>query len=352
MVALLERLPARARLALSVLGGVAAVVVLMLWLSGAFTRKVQPGPAATPARAPADLARAPVEVVQVPVWREAVGSIAAEHETTVAAQLLGRVVEVHAAAGAHVASGALLVRLDAAEHRARLDQAEAALRQAQDHHGRTERQRRAGTASESALVQATNDLEAARARAAEARTVLDYTELRAPVDGTVIDRACEVGDTVTPGRPLVRLYDRLQLVAVVPESLRSRLAPGQVVTVHVDALGERGCEGTVRELVPEADALSRSFRVKVTGPCPPGLIPGMFGRLRIPLGEREELRVPASAVRYVGQLPLVLRVLPDGTLLRQFVRTGAAAGDRVVVVSGLAPGDVVVTDAARAGAAP
>lgn len=350
---LLQRLPGPARLGLLALAGIGAVLALMLWLSGAFTAKVEPGPTAPAPKAAADLPTEVVEVVRVPVTREVVGSIAAEHETTVAAQLLGRVAEVHAAAGQHVAAGDLLVRLDAAEHRARLDQAEAALRQAQDHHDRTERQQRAGAASESQLVQARSDLEAARARVAEARTIIGYTELRAPGAGTVIDRACEVGDTVTPGRPLVRLYDRLQLAAIVPESLRAHLRLGQTVRVRVDALGEGECEGTVSEIVPEAQALSRAFRVEVTGPCPPGLIPGMFGRMRVPLGEREELRVPATAVRRVGQVPVVFRVLPDGTLLRQFVRTGQPAGDRVVIVSGLAAGDRIVTDAARvAGARP
>lgn len=344
---LLQRLPGPLRVALLSLAGVGAVVALMLWLAGTFSAKVAPGPTAPAARAPADLPTEVVEAVRVAVVREVVGSIAAEHETTVSAELVGRVVEVHAAAGQRVAQGDLLVRLDATEQRARLDQAEAALRQAQDHHDRVERQRGAGAASESQLVQARSDLEAARARVAEAGAVLGRTELRAPAAGTVIDRACEVGDTVTPGRGLVRLYDRLQLAAVVPESLRARLAVGQAVRVRVDALGEGECEGTISEIVPEAQALSRAFRVEVTGPCPPGLIPGMFGRMRIPLGERDELRVPVTAVRRVGQVPIVLRLLPDGSLLRQFVRTGRTLGDRVVITSGVAPGDRIVTDATR-----
>lgn len=346
-VALLERLPGGLRLGLAAAAGALSMVALMLWLAGAFTEKVQPGPPAPLPSAPSDLPTEVVAVVRIPVVREAVGSIAAEHETAVAAQLLGRVAEVQATPGRAVAQGELLVRLEAAEHRARLDQAEAAQRQAQDHHGRIERQHRAGAASESQLVQAQTALEAARGRVEEARTILGYTELRAPGAGTVIERLCEVGDTVTPGRTLVRLYDRLQLVAVVPESLKAHLAVGQRVSVRVDALGDQECQGTVSEVVPEAEALSRAFRVKVTGPCPPGLIPGMFGRMRVPLGERDELRVPATALRRVGQVPVVFRVLPDGTLLRQFVRVGPQVGDRLVVTSGLAAGDRVVADATR-----
>lgn len=338
-----------ARLRLGGLVGVAtaSIVILMLWLSGAFRDEVPPGPPLPQSPLGADLPLVEVEVAQVPLYRDVVGSIAATHETSVAAQLLGRVLEVEAGPGTHVAKGALLVRLEGAEHRARLEQAEASLRQALDRHDRLERERAAGTASEGQLVQARAELEGARARVDEARTVLGFTELRAPADGTVIDRLCEVGDTVTPGRTLVRLFDRLQLVANVPESLRRRLSVGQALSVHIDALGEEPCEGVVSEIVPEAEALSRAFRVKVTGPCQAGVIPGMFGRLRVPLGEREELRVPASALRRVGQVSLVFRALPDGALLRQFVQTGPTTGERVVITSGLAAGDRVVVDAAR-----
>ncbi|MCO5169781.1 MAG: efflux RND transporter periplasmic adaptor subunit [Planctomycetes bacterium] len=324
-----------------------AIVALMLWLAGTFTPQVPPGPPAAPPPPPPDVELIGVDLVSVPVVREVVGTIAAERERAVAARLLGRVEEVHASPGVAVAEGALLVRLEQAEHRARLEQAQAALRQAADRHDRLERERRAGTASEAQLVHARTELEAARAREEEARTVLSYTELRAPAAGTVIERLCEVGDTVTPGRTLVRLFDRLQLVATVPESLRQRLSVGDAVAVRIDALGDEECEGRIAEVVPEADPLSRAFRVKVTGPCHPGVIPGMFGRMRVPMGERHELRVPRSAVRRAGQVALVFRAVPDGGLLRQFVQTGAVVGDQVVVTSGLVEGDRIAADAAR-----
>ena len=67
-----------------------------------------------------------------------------------------------------------------------------------------------------------------------------------------------------------------------------------------------------REIVPEAQAESRSFQVKVTGPCPPNVYSGMFGRIFIPLGEEEVLVVPPEAVRRVGQLDEV-DVVENGT---------------------------------------
>jgi multidrug efflux pump subunit AcrA (membrane-fusion protein) len=98
--------------------------------------------------------------------------------------------------------------------------------------------------------------------------------------------------------------------------------------------------------VPSAQAASRSFEVKVTGPCQPGVVTGMFGRLHIPLDDVDELRVPRRAVRSIGQLDLV-DVVVDGRAVRRFVRLGAADGDSVQVLSGLAAGETVLLGPGR-----
>lgn len=340
----LSRLPRPVRAALAALAGLGAMLLLMAWLAGAFVTRIPPGPPAAPPRVPPGVEVLEVRPVTVPVVREVTGTVAAEHETTVAAQVLGRVVEVAATPGEHAAAGRTLVRLDPSEHRARLEQAEALVRQAEDRLARVESLLQAQAISESEAVRARTDVDAARARASEARTVLGYTHVVAPTDGVVIERLVEVGDTVTPGRPLVRLFDRLQLVAVVPESLARHVAVGQQVGVRIDAL-DLDCQGGIAEVVPQAEAVARAFKVKVTGPCPAGVIPGMFGRMRVPLGTREELRLPASALRQVGQLTTVLRVVGDGQLLRQLVHTGARVGDEVVITAGLRRGDRVVARA-------
>ena len=63
--------------------------------------------------------------------------------------------------------------------------------------------------------------------------------------------------------------------------------------------------------MPEAQSDSRTFQVKVTGPCPPGIYSGMFGRFLIPLDDEEVLVIPGQAVRHVGQLDMV-DVVEDG----------------------------------------
>ena len=135
----------------------------------------------------------------------------------------------------------------------------------------------------------------------------------------------------------------MQLVASVRESLTHQLEEGQSIGVEIERLNKQ-CSGTIAEIVPEAQANSRSFQVKVTGPCPSGIYSGMFGRILIPLGQEEVLVIPARAVRNIGQLQLV-DVLKEGHIVRRSIRTGRRFGEDVEVLSGLQEGEQVVVAA-------
>lgn len=336
---------------------VGGIVVLLIWLGGGFHERIEPGPTQVGMHL---LGRAPtvaVESVTVPLSEEAVGTVQAAHETEVGAKIMARVLAVHFQAGQHVEKGQVLVELGRSDLEARLSQAQAAvdaaraaLDQAQTNYDRIARLRMQDSASELEFTTATNELSAAkanheRARSAlrEAEVVREYATIRSPLDGVVIDKAVDVGDMVKPGQTVLRLYDQLQLVATVRESLATRLQIGQQLPVTLEALDLR-CEGTISEIVPEADVLSRAFYVKVTGPCPPGVIPGMFGRLHIPIGERQELQIPRAAVRRVGQIPYVYRVVGDTQVERAFIQVAREHNDQVAVASGLSAGDRIVAD--------
>jgi multidrug efflux pump subunit AcrA (membrane-fusion protein) len=107
---------------------------------------------------------------------------------------------------------------------------------------------------------------------------------------------------------------------------------------------DHACSGTVSEIVPEAESESRTFQVKVTGPCPEGVYAGMFGRLSIPVGEESVLLVPREAVRTVGQVECV-DVAVKGVRRRRAVRLGRVIDGQVEVLSGLAAGEGIVIDA-------
>lgn len=348
------------------LGFTAAVVVLLLWLAGAFEAKIDQRTATddvAASRVPVG-SRETIDAVQITVPRieTAVGSVQAVHELTVASKLLARVESINVTAGASVQSGEVIAILDSEDLQARLEQSTAAVAAAQARRDQASREferikevfasgaasnlelNRAQAASEAADAELTRAQQAQR----ESETVLGYATIRAPMSGVVIDKLVEAGDTVGPGQPMVTLYDpdRMQLVASVRESLTRRLEVGHEVDVQIEAIGLQ-CSGTVSEIVPEAAQGSRSFLVKVTGPCPEGVYSGMFGRLLIPLDDEQVLVIPADAVRRVGQIELV-DVVVDQHILRRAVRTGRPMpGDRIEILSGLEAGESVALPARR-----
>lgn len=349
-------------------GFAVVVVILLLALAGRFHRKVGHEAAAGPppgGRAIGDTPLVAARLIQAPRVETAVGTIRAVHETAVASKLLAKVVAVNVQAGQPVRRDEVLVRLDDEDLRARLQQAEASVAaaraardQAQIEHDRVRDLVSRNVASsiefervQSALKAAAAELERAEQARREAETVLAYATIRSPIDGLVVDKRVEAGDTVGPGQVLLMLYDptRMQLVANVRESLAQRLDVGQTIGVRIDALGKT-CDGRVSEIVPQAEAASRSFQVKVTGPCPPGVYSGMFGRLLIPLEHEEVLVIPRAAVRQVGQLHIV-DVAEDGRLGRRVVQLGRTFGAEVEVLSGLRAGEQVAVGGGAGGGA-
>jgi RND family efflux transporter MFP subunit len=335
----------------------AGVIVLLLWLAGKFSPKV---PfyfvTAKPDASAVDVPRVSVRLVRLPVVESAVGTIRAVHETSVGSKLLARVVEVNLKAGQKVQAGDVLIRLDDIDLRAKLQQAKAAVAAAEavKNQAAADEKRYAQLVetkavsrqeyekSATALRSAEADLLRAQEAVNEVQATLDWATVRSPIDGVVVDKKVDAGDMVTPGQMLVTLFDpkRMQLVASVRESLAHRLEPGQNIDVQVEGL-KKQCQGTISEVVPEAQSASRSFSVKVTGPCPTGVYSGMFGRLLIPLDVEAVLLIPRRAVREVGQLDLV-EVVENGQVRRRAIRTGRTFGEDVEVLSGLREGEEVV----------
>lgn len=357
---------------LSILVTGAVLVVALLALAGTFHRKVGgPHDVAAVRRLAAGQSVVEARLIKAPVIESAVGTIRAVRETAVAAKILARVTEVHVQAGQKVAAGDVLVRLDDRDLKARLQQANAAheaaraarrqadveFRRVKDLFEKNQAAAIEFERAQTALDSATAEVARAAANASEAETNLAYSVIASPIDGVVIDKAVEVGDTAQPGRTLLTLYDptRMQLVAAVRESLTDRLKVGQSIGVQIGAISLT-CEGTISEIVPESQSASRSFLVKVVGPCPPGIHPGMFGRLLIPLDERDVIVLPKSAVRRIGQLDVVDVVEPTSAgeeLRRRVVQLGRDTSDAdVEVLSGLTAGQRVVLASAPSGQEP
>ncbi len=286
---------------------------------------------------------------------EAVGTLRAATRTVIASRLLAVIDEITVAAGDQVQQGDVLVRLQDSELRTREQQAEQALRAAEANREDAEKdlernqdlyQKRAvskSTLEESdRRVQVTRaDEQRAEQAVEEARVMLSYTVIKAPKAGRVVDRLAQVGDTIRPGDSILVLYDAtsLRLEAAVPERLVARMSVGDQLQAYIDAR-EESYAATVDEIVPQADAKSRSFLVKAALPRSEGLFEGLFGRLRIPVGERRHLYLPSQAIQHMGQLEFVN--LATGQ--RRMIKTGNVGDDatRVEVLSGLNAGEEVV----------
>jgi RND family efflux transporter MFP subunit len=342
----------------------AVVLLMMAWLTGRFQRKVSADHRVPNDRSAQGVRLVGVRKLSVPAVEAAVGTITPVYESRVASKVLGRVVQVNVIAGQTVRKGDTLVRLDDADLAARVAEARAALEgaRAEDEQARREVARgeklhaegvisdtdweRCQTRARTAAAQ----VERARQSASEAATGLSFAAVQAPLSGTVVDKQVNVGDIVRPGDPLFTLYDpsRLQLVGSVREALAARIRVGQAVEIQLASLGE-SCDAEVTEIVPEADATSRSFSVKAAWSCGPHAYKGMFGRLLIPLALEDVLVVPRSAVTRVGQLDLV-DVAVKGQLFRRIVQLGRPSEDgaTVQVLSGLREGEEVALAPAMA----
>jgi len=280
------------------------------------------------------------------VTEEVVGTVRAKLHATLEAKLSGRIDKLPVVLGQRVKAGELVARLDAAEINARLDQAEASLEQAERDWKRISAlfEQQAVTRAEYDAAQSRDRV--ARGAAAEAKAMMSYVEIVAPFDGVVTKKWADVGDLAVTGKPLIAIEDpsAMQLEADVPQAIASSVHRDARLAIQVDGVSGE-LTGTVSEIAPAADPISRTFRVKVDLSEKPGLSSGQFARLLVPIGDSDSLRVPASAVVQRGQLEIVFVVANQHAQLH-LVKTGKRVGDEMEILSGLHAGDAVVIDGA------
>jgi len=324
-------------------------------------------PAALPAaaeQAAAQLATAEVASRTVPREYRLDGVVEAVNRTTVSAQTQGQVEEILYDVDDFVKKGEVLVRLRDNEHRARVAQAAAELKsataqlvRAEDEYARVEGlfKKKSASASEmdnaeAELTSAQARLEAAQAALEQAQEQLNYTEIRAPYSGIVINRQVELGEIASPGQPV--------MTGVSLEALRVAVDVPQSVIPAVRELGEVKVylsDGDVVEptritVFPFADLGSNTFRVRLDLPeAVQGLFPGMFVKTGFITGKKDELTVPQAAVVYRSEVTGVYVVDADGAVRMRQIRVGRNLGDELVVLSGLTEGETVALDPIAAG---
>jgi RND family efflux transporter MFP subunit len=289
------------------------------------------------------------------------GHIHAQKEESLAFRIDGRIIKRHVDVGQVVRPNDLIAELDPSPQRdalnaaqAKLAAAEATLREASNN---LERKRALTVqgwstkadydAAERSFNTTKAQLDVAKAQLHEAEDHFSYSELRADAPGVVISRSAEAGEVVKAGQPIVTLAQGGGRDAVfdVPATLMRQISPDVVATVSLTDDPDVRTVGRVRETAPQADPITRSFRVKVglDEPSEAMLLGAtVFGQARL-LGSKG-IELPATALTMVDNKPAVWVVDPKSLRVSlRSVELDRHDSSSVVVSQGVQPGELVVT---------
>lgn len=272
------------------------------------------------------------------------GTVVPRTKALIESKITGHILELNAEPGQSVKAGDILVRIEAPEISAQVDRAVAAMELARRNDARMRKlfDRQAATRAE--IEAAESQLLQAKAAETEAESMQAYATVPAPFDGVVSGQFANVGDLSTPGRALVEIEipSGRQFEASVSESLINSIELGDKHQIQFAELA-RPVAAELVEINPAGERSSRSWLAKWNLPENPRIRSGSFGRVSIPAGESVAIVIPLSTVMRLGQLEQVF-VAHDGRAVLRLVKIGAQTGEQVEVLSGLMPGDRLITE--------
>lgn len=290
-----------------------------------------------------------------PVTLDVIGTTAPVQGVTVSADLPGIIERIHFESGRRVREGDVLVELDARQERAQLVAAEA-----QRDLARLDFQRMEGLIVDGAISRADYDRASAEqkqteARVGEIRATIERKIIRAPFSGVLGIRQAHLGQYLSAGTAVVPLQslDPIYVEFGVPQQDTGALRVGRAVHAHLDDQPGLELPGRITAIDSVVDETTHNVKVQATIRNPDGrLRPGMFVRVEANAGENQPVvALPATAVSYApyGDSIFVVTELKDPAgktyrgVRQQFVKLGSARGDQIAVISGVNPGQEVVT---------
>lgn len=326
-----------------------------------------------------------VERVEWPSVYEAVGTVRARTSTIIASKVMGYAREVKVRLGENVSAGQLLVVIDARELDAAWRQAQSARNEAksaveeadnamasaqanldlakvtfrrmddlyhkksisdQEYDETSAKLKSAQAAYEMAAsrrAQLLSKIQQAEEAVSTAAVMRGYTEIRAPFAGTVTEKPAEQGTLAAPGAPLLTIEQAggFRLEVPVEEAFLSATRVGLPVAVRLESF-DQTFAARVSEIVPSVDPNSRAFMVKIGLPNVAHLRSGVYGRAQFSRGTRQVVAVPSEAVLSQGQVESVM-VVHESFARTRLVTTGQRQGGLVEILSGLNPGERVVS---------
>ncbi len=318
------------------------------------------------AQAADQLAVETVQYREVAQTYSADGLVEATRQSTVSAQIGGRVREILFDVGDRVEKGQVILRIDEREavqavagSRAQVLQAQANVQNAKITYERARQLFAQKFVSQAALDKAQTDYKVALAQAAasdagagQASLAHGYTAVVAPYGGVVAARLVEVGEMVMPGKPLMTGFDpsEMRVVVSVPQDKLADIGVHPEATVEIPSLNRR-IKAASTTVQPVADARTHSTLVRVYLQAnEANFFPGMFVRTHFVVGKANKLVIPASAVLRRSEVVAVYVVGEKGGVQLRQVRLGEVTADGAVeVLAGLNPGEKVALEPVKAG---
>jgi membrane fusion protein, multidrug efflux system len=293
-----------------------------------------------------------------PSTMSVIGTVAAIQGVTIGADLPGTVDKIHFESGQWVHEGDILVELDTRQERAQLASLEAQRDLARINYDRAQELVKAGVISRSDYDNATAQQKATEAQVADTRAAIARKTIRAPFTGLLGIRQISLGQYLAAGQAIVSLQS-LNPIYVnfgVPQQDTPKVVPGHVLRVTDADLPGMAFSGRISALDSVINEQTRNIEVQaILTNKDNKLRPGMFVQVELPVGKsREVVPLPASAINYApyGDSVFVVREMKDqkGNAYRgvqqQVVKIDGSRGDQVAIISGLNPGDEVVSSGA------
>jgi RND family efflux transporter MFP subunit len=314
--------------------------------------------------------------VQATATVQATGTLRAREAVTLSAQVMGRVQRVLVREGDSVKAGQTLVILDDATWKSAAEQAQAAVKAAENQQiaaqanadlaastlARYKQLQSQKSVSPQEMDEVTRRAEAAiaqvdamraqtnatKAQLTGSQAMVNYTRVAAPFAGVITGRMVDPGALASPGAPLIQIDSAgpPQLQAAIAESTIAFVHKGMKMGVSIDAAPGADPSGTVSEILPAADSSSHTFLIKIDLPPSKELRAGMYATAKIPSGTKQAILAPRSAIVMRGSLPCAYVLDSNNIAQLRYTTIGSSHGDSVEILSGIAGSERLVDNPA------
>lgn len=282
---------------------------------------------------------------------EYVGTVTERTATVLSFEVAGNVSSLRVDEGDHVKRGQLLGTVTPNTLQDAHYATTVALKQARDAYNRMKPLHKEGVISDMKWVDVESKLRQAEAAERIAKEQLGHTGLYAPAAGVISARSVEPGMNVIPGQQVFKLVDisSVDIKISVPENEIAGISKGAKAGIVVGAIGNAAYTATVTEKGVSANPLSHTYDVKLTLSNPGGrLMPGMVCKVSLASGAvSEQVIVPLNTIELDTDNTRFVWTVENGRAARRVITVGNFAGNGVEVVSGLKPGDRVITVGAQ-----